>query len=648
MRMFLHELVISCKHSQEVLPLSRFNYFHGRMGAGKSTIARLIDFCLGGDLAYTPALQAQFVSATIFLDVETCALRLTRNSNESQIRAQWGIEPELFDILVPARRPDGEVLPGTAVENLSDLLFYLAGVTSPKVRRSKLRDDSDLVRLSMRDLLWYCYLDQDSMDSSFFRLDDSNHNIRLKSIDVLGLVIGFHQQRLSQLQIDLETVRNERLTQEAAAKAIRDVLEKENIASADDIAKAISAAKDSATTLSTEIGQLRTGLQEAATHANEALREKCRLLAKELSDIDESIREIETAIGGDKAHRNTLLALAVRQRRAQGAREALGGVEFSDCPRCYLPLPIRSLDVCALCGQVHSEVPTSAIDDNTMDADVLARTDELESKIELQTNALLRLRRQRTEISEEKQSQDLELNKASKAYDSAYLSQVLEREKRLARVGQRIKDLGQLLKLANRVGDMEDEAARAGLKEAEIRAEIRRVREKAERDTTNLKRLEQLFLQCLLRAKIPGFFDDDVVAMQPPTYLPDVLGKNTGAFAVTSFSTLGSGGKKTLFKCCFALAVHLLAKEQGVPLPSLLILDSPMKNISERENLEQFVGFNQMLYELSSHELEDTQFIVIDKEYTPPPSHLAIEVSERYMNPDDPANPPLLRRYSGK
>jgi hypothetical protein len=96
------------------------------------------------------------------------------------------------------------------------------------------------------------------------------------------------------------------------------------------------------------------------------------------------------------------------------------------------------------------------------------------------------------------------------------------------------------------------------------------------------------------------------------------------------------------------LAVHLLAKEQGVPLPSLLIFDSPMKNISERENLEQFVGFNQMLYELSSHELEDTQFIVIDKEYTPPPHQLAIEVRERYMNPDDPANPPLLRRYSGK
>jgi hypothetical protein len=34
---------------------------------------------------------------------------------------------------------------------------------------------SQLVRLSIHDMFWYCYLDQDSMDSSFFRLEDSNY-----------------------------------------------------------------------------------------------------------------------------------------------------------------------------------------------------------------------------------------------------------------------------------------------------------------------------------------------------------------------------------------------------------------------------------------------------------------------------------------
>ena len=60
---------------------------------------------------------------------------------------------------------------GTGIEVLSDLFFHLGGVTPPKVRRSKLKEDSDLERLSLRDLLWYCYLDQDTIDNEFFHLD---------------------------------------------------------------------------------------------------------------------------------------------------------------------------------------------------------------------------------------------------------------------------------------------------------------------------------------------------------------------------------------------------------------------------------------------------------------------------------------------
>ncbi len=50
----------------------------------------------------------------------------------------------------------------------------------------------------------------------------------------------------------------------------------------------------------------------------------------------------------------------------------------------------------------------------------------------------------------------------------------------------------------------------------------------------------------------------------------------------------------------------------------MLIIDSPMKNISERENREQFKGFDNLIYQLKADELKNTQFILIDKEYMPP------------------------------
>jgi hypothetical protein len=648
MKLRLHHLVVHSKTNQEDIAFVDFNYFHGRMGAGKSTIARLIDFCLGGTLAYTPALQAEFVAATLQLTVNDTEVQLTRNRDENQIRAQWTKQDDAIDLLLPARQASGEVLPKSGIENLSDLLFFLADIHPPMVRRSKVREESELVRLSFRDLFWYCYLDQDSMDSSFFRLDDSNHSIRLKSVDVLRLVIGFHQQQVSEFQVKLEQTRSERQKLEEAAVAIRAVLSEEGIASAHDIERAIDKARTDSKTAQQELEELRTGIKQASIHATESLRKVCRELADELAEVDNSTREMEVAIQNDRAHRNSLLNLAVRQRRAQGAKEALTGVEFKHCPQCYQSLPSRPADVCAVCGQVHGAIPSSPIDDLALEADIRSRADELEAKMSLESSALDRLRRQRVELSEEKKARDLELNKASTRYDSAYLSQSLEHEKRIARLGQRIIDLRQLLALANKVVSMEERAKKLLADEAILRARLRDAREHAERDTSNLDRLKELFLQCLLRAKMPGFFADDAVVMRAPWFLPEVIGKNTGDFAVTSFETLGSGGKKTLFKCCFALALHLLAREQNASLPTLLIIDSPMKNISERENREQFVGFNQMLYDFACNELRDIQFIVIDKEYDAPRQALNIGFFERYMTPDDSEHPPLLKAYRGK
>src|SRR5687768_1632372 len=128
MNLRLHEITIHCKRERIRISFQTFNYFHGRMGAGKSTIVRLIDFCMGGDLVDTPALQAEFVAATLDVTIGGSRALLTRNRNEPVVRAQWGDEAEPFDVLVPVKQAAEEVLPGTKVAVLSDLIFFLAGI----------------------------------------------------------------------------------------------------------------------------------------------------------------------------------------------------------------------------------------------------------------------------------------------------------------------------------------------------------------------------------------------------------------------------------------------------------------------------------------------------------------------------------------
>ncbi|RYZ77638.1 MAG: hypothetical protein EOP06_30240 [Proteobacteria bacterium] len=270
--------------------------------------------------------------------------------------------------------------------------------------------------------------------------------------------------------------------------------------------------------------------------------------------------------------------------------------------------------------------------------DIIARHEAESRKIE---------RRQR-EIIGEKEIVDTELNKVSVQYDSAYLSSVIDAERRRASIQQQLLDLNKLDTLVRKISSLSDIAEACVVEEQRIRLQLKEARQKAEEDTLNLKRLKELLLDCLLRAKIPGFLSTDIVEMKSPNFLPEVTPAGAGDLAVTSFTNLGSGGKKTLFKCCFAVAIHRLSAEIGGMLPTLLIIDSPMKNISERENREQFEGFHEMLYELSESELKNTQFILIDKELSAPPQNFVPSFNVRHMTPDDPQHPPLIRYYRGK
>lgn len=187
------------------------SYFWGQMGAGKTSIVRLVDYCLGGNIQLTPAMQNEFEGATLELILAGGTLLIERPRDADRVIATWSEDGSDYQLTLPARKAEGEVLPGTDVENLSDLLFRFSGIKPPKVRKSKLKEDSDSARLSIRDLLWYCYLDQDEIDSSFFYLDeDAPFYMRNKSRDVLRYVVGFHDEHVAELEAQLDQLRGER------------------------------------------------------------------------------------------------------------------------------------------------------------------------------------------------------------------------------------------------------------------------------------------------------------------------------------------------------------------------------------------------------------------------------------------------------
>ncbi|MER9412360.1 ATP-binding protein [Mesorhizobium sp. M0589] len=213
MKFNLISLKLSLRRADDQINFSKLSYFWGQMGAGKSSIARLIDYCLGGTIQLSPALQSEFVSATLTLELERATLSIERARDAADVFASWEDDQGRYSIVIPSRVAAGEVIPETGVESLSDLIFWLSEINPPRVRKSKTKADSKIVRLSLRDLLWYCYLDQDHIDSSFFYLEESaEFYMRLKSRDVIRYIIGYHDERVADLEAELDQLRANRIS----------------------------------------------------------------------------------------------------------------------------------------------------------------------------------------------------------------------------------------------------------------------------------------------------------------------------------------------------------------------------------------------------------------------------------------------------
>ena len=652
MKIVLSQLVLSFSKSREVIEFKDFSYFHGQMGAGKSSIARLIDFCLGGTLGekqMTPALQTEFISASLSMTISDTELCFQREANSNQIRASWFDDDTAQEVLLPANKPNGEVIPQTSVEIVSDFIFYISGTIPPKVRRSKVDENSDLIRLSFHELMWYCYLDQDTIDSSFFNLDeDANPYKKYNSRDALRFIIGFHQEKVSELEMKLELVRTERLRCESGVKALQDALSTTDIASEVELSSLRAELEAQLTIAKEGIIDARDKTKELRTHEIDILREKAIKLANTVYEIETAIIDLKKTISDTKQHKNELSSLSTKYRRSLSARDVLKSVSFYSCPNCGRDLPIRGSDNCPVCGQESDNQDRSESFNQPLENDIEARIKELDEFTINQENQVKRHERIIKEVKAERNKVDLDLSRASENYDSIYLSSVLEAEKRYSSISQQLLDLVKIENIVAKIDELDEAAKTMTIREQKIREELKEAREKAEMDTKNLSRLKVIFLDCLLRSKIPGFLEDDIVSISSPSFLPEITSADDGGITVTSFKNLGSGGKKTLYKCCFAIALHRLSIEIGGPLPELLIIDSPMKNISERANREQFEGFYQMIYELSESELKTTQIILIDKEFYSPPDSFKRSFFHRMMKPNDPANPPLISYYRGK
>ena len=641
MNIRINTLLLTTREAKETLPFSpTATFIHGPVGTGKSTVARLIDFCLGGTIERTPAIQKEFVAATLSIDLGVHNCQLERGATDGgSVRASWSNGDGGYEsINAPIRAGDVPLIEGE-VYNLSDLLFFLCGVT-PIMVRKRLRDpESPLIRLSFRDVWWYCYLDQAQLDSSFFRLEDSHR--RRKSQDAMRFFTGLHSERLSQLETNLFRTIDEQKGKREAVRQIRGFMRRFDLASGVDLESQIRDNDRELERAETRRAEVE-GDREVDRHPTDRLREELRVLGRAIDDVGTAVAAGQEVIGEQRALRAELITAKIKSQRVEQAARLLDGVDYKRCPRCGSDVAERIVDAahCSLCLRaVDSSTRSSSTVSEALRRDLNERIDQVADSMRRRERAVRRSKRELEGLVAKKRDLDQRLQREVQRYDSAFVASVRELDGEIATLVERRRHLEKLQEMPEAVARIEKEAGALQGTIDNLRSEIGEERMRLREADRRVAAIAKHFKAIVRDIQFPGVDEGDEVVLSPQNWCPSI--RHNGQ--EWNFWDAGSGGKKTLFNVCYALAVHAAGVEEGMPVPRILIIDSPTKNISEDENPELVRALYRAIYRFALS--GSTQFLLIDSDLVRPSEDVP-HFEHRHMAGRGDA-PSLIPYYKG-
>ncbi len=645
MKIVLNSLVLQCREDRISINLShQISFFHGQIGSGKSSIVRLIDFTLGGKLEYTPAIQQELVTATLNVKIGEFDVILERQLDSSVVQVTWKNDQEqAATVLAPIKRSENPIWENT-IYSLSDLLFHLMGMKPIMARKSKLQEDTKMIRVSFRDFMWYCYLDQDHLDSSFFRLDDTFK--ANKSKDVMRFVVGYHSEKLSRLETDLIEKREERNVTINSARELRTFLKRLGFESVGEVEQRIKKTEQKLISARQRRVQLQRNYKDE-THIGDNIRQNLRQLTRKLDEEETAIEDLKLRIEEQTSLRSELLSSKFKLARSISIASVLDNVKFDLCPSCGLDISKRvtKSDECYLC---HSDTKLASnkqpLEIEGIRLDIDSRIEDLENSIDIHKKSYRRQQKLVKKLRDAKQNMDKRLDEELKNYDSAYLASFRQVDREVARFEERLRGQKRMKELPYEIERLDK---KVGTLTGDIESLNRRIVEekgKLKHADSLIQELEELFKDTLVTVGFPGVSNRDKVEINRTTWNVSIYPYQTPDQS-WGFDHAGSGGKKTLFNVSYLLAVHQLAEANKLPLPNLIIIDTPMKNIGEDKNEDIFQKFYEHLYFLADGPLSNTRFVIIDKDFILP--SIEVDLYERFMTPDDSNNPPLIPYYTG-
>lgn len=565
----------------------------GAFSTGKSSVLEFIAYCLGaGSHPQHPEILRKVRSA--LLEVEL--------GGQPHVIERAVGEPSTAAFVRPGRLGEIEtppmerrvIKPAGDPASLSSLLLSYCGLEGVELREAPTQAESGTDPLSIRDLLWLCFMPNERLDDKNL-LFESSPMKRLKLRQVVDVVFGIHDdkavelgRRVKELETRLGRARTEYATtqafldeQEFGTRILVELARDEAERASTDADRALTDLDNQIRAASTFATELRTRHRDAARRAQQA--------AALLRDRETHLRRLIPlrAQYADDITKLTMLA---------EARMLFDPLRVKVCPACLTTLreaPHIADGHCTLCTsevtEHEAQQPETGNTRNGATPASLTGSGGTLTEPKFDVSSELRATKARlAEITQYVEELDAELGRLRGASDAAdveeaelagavdaatneavspFLSQrddVMRRRQaaaaNLERARTAIKMFDGLDRRAAAVGRLE-----TSLKS--LRGELEQAATQPDRNDV-IHRVSQRYAAILTAWRYPKleqtFVDTNLV--------PHMRG--------SSYAHASSGGR-TLISLAWILAIFEIAWETGSAHPGFLMIDSPQKNLGQ-------------------------------------------------------------------
>ncbi|WP_218007764.1 hypothetical protein [Nocardia vinacea] len=624
----------------------------GAFSTGKSSVLEFIAYCLGADVhPRHPEILRKVRAALLEVELGDQPHVIERAVGEASTTAfvRWG---RLGEIETPPMEKR-VVKPAGDPKSLSSLLLSYCGLEGVELREAPTQAESATDPLSIRDLMWLCYMPNERLDDKNLLFESSHQVKKLKLRQVVDVVFGIHDdkaielgRRVKELESRLSNARGEYTTtqvfldeQELGTRIQVELARDDAEHASSEAMRALADVDHQIHATSTFATELRTRHRDAARRALEA--------AALLRDRETQLRRFIPlrAQYADDVTKLTMLA---------EARMLFDPLRVKVCPACLTALqnaPHIADGHCTLCAArimapdavqsatYDSRIGNGAIEITSSDDAMTepkfdvsselratkARLAEITKYVEDLDAELASLRTVATAANNEEARLARSVDIATNEAVSPFLSQrddLMRQQQAAAASLERARTAIKLLDSLDRRGAA---VARLEISLKALRVELAEATAQPDRNDV-IHRVSERYAQILVAWCYPkleqAFIDRNLV--------PHMRG--------SSYAHASSGGR-TLISLAWILAFFEIAWETGSSHPGFLMIDSPQKNLGQSGNRDAefadsvaVTDFYKHLHDWLAGPGQGAQILVVDNA---PPTSADDEVVVRYSRRAD-------------